>query len=170
MSSGPAALIRDFNARPPVERTPEEVRRFVRKVMQAYDDGRGPGDYDRLFFVGLTSARAAGSSDVVSWLVEAPSSKRLDIACAVLCGQWRGQRMPREADIQRLLDVRKPLTLSLDAEGSYVRALAEVVAATRESSTGARVMGELKEVYASVLNDPERERSMGEILRRALPR
>src|SRR4051812_5604848 len=103
-----------------------DVTKFIIAVMEKYDRETAPVNFDRLMSMGILFANTEHENvddAVLRWLLNKPSSKRLDIAAAFLNGLW--QRVRRRAPVTEnkldmLLTARRGLKVDDDTEFSFI--------------------------------------------------
>ena len=144
------SLVESTNLKELRLRSLSDVSEFVKTVMDSYDRPQAPVNFDRLMSMGILLANAEHQNvdyTVLRWLLDDPSSKRLDIGAAFLNGLWR--RLKNAAPItddrlDMLLAARRGLEVDDDAEFSFIQVLSQVIESGAAASTKLKALEAVK--------------------------
>ena len=130
-------------------------------LMGEYEDSLEPVNFDRLMGIGIVLARA-GTEDVdvtaLHWLLQQPSSRRVDIVSALLNGFWKAnlRRIPVPPErVEMLLQGGENTELSNDAEFSFIQVLCQIMQPDASLPIRARIRDKFREVLQRPIADWE---------------
>lgn len=154
--------------------TDADVGQFLVAVMQDYEHSYPAVDFDRLISLGITFMNSGhGNADIIFllWLMEAPSTHRLDIVSTLLLGLWKrgSHHEPVSSEkVAMLMKAREGLVLDEQAKYNYALALCEVVNSNASSSLKDKVAKVLERIVQHRFENPGLDKLLKSAVNRAL--